>query len=211
MVNVYAVNCAALMDEAALTKALTRLDTIRTAQIKRNRHTQKRAQKAAAGLLLNHLFGDNRQPPHLTHSSRGKPYLADNRAFFSLSHTGNWVICAVAHNEVGADAQTHGDYNERVAARYFTPREIAWLNDDRNGRFSRLWTYKEAYVKFTGLGLMLPTNSFTVPTPPDGWDDTNHVCWKEYTIDNNTVHITVCCGEQSDFAPLQLLDLADIL
>ncbi len=212
MVKLYAVNSTPLTNDTTLATALTRLDPQRAAQVARQRQPQKQAQQAAAGLLLTHLFGENGQPPRLAHGSRGKPYLADNRAFFNLSHTGDWVVCAVADSEIGVDAQLHGICNDKVVARCFTSSEVAWLNDDRDGRFSRLWTYKEAYIKFTGFGLVLPMSSFTVPTPPDGWDDENHVCWKEYSLSDNTpVHIAVCCGNQTDFAPLTILPLAELL
>ncbi len=212
MVKVYAVNCTPLTNEEILATALTRLDATRTTQIARNRHPQKRAQKAAAGLLLNHLFGTDQQPPQLMHSSHGKPYLADNRSFFNLSHSDDWVVCAVANSELGVDAQIHTAYNEKIAARSFTHAEQRWLDEDPDGRFTRLWTYKEAYIKYTGFGLVLPLSSFTVPTPPDGWDSQNHVYWKEYTIPmDNPLHITVCCGEENFFSPLTILNIADIV
>ncbi len=205
----YAVCCAKLNDAAMLAAVLPRLDATRRARVTRLQHPQKKAQCAAAGLLLSHLFGQENQPPQLNHNSRGKPYLADNRAFFSLSHSDDWVVCAIADSEVGVDVQAHCAYNENVANRYFTPTEKAWLAADPDGRFSRLWTFKEAYAKFTGFGLVLPPSSYTVPTPPSGWDDTNHCFWHEYTITDNDppLYITVCCAQSASISPLIILDI----
>ncbi len=208
MTKLYAVNCAPLKNETTLSTVLPRLDNTRTARINRLQPAQKRAQCAAAGLLLTHLFGEDGRPPTLTHGSRGKPYLADNRAFFSLSHSGEWVFCAVSDSEVGMDAQGKSLYSEKIAARQFTAAERAWVNGDAT-RFTRLWACKEAYLKFTGFGLVLPMSSFTVPTPADGRDEDNHCVWKEYTLENT--HIAVCIGEETAFAPLTILTLDDML
>ncbi len=212
MVKIYAVNGTPLLDENALAAAMPRIDGVRAARIKRLRNNHARAALAAAGLLLTHLFGKDGKPPHLTHGSRGKPYLADNSAYFSLSHSGGWVICAVADSEVGADIQEKTPYNEKVAARWFTPPELAWLADDPDGRYARLWACKEAFAKLTGFGLVLPMSSFTVPTPADGRDDDNHCVWKEYRLDaEQTLFIAVCYQDKSEFAPLTVLSLDDIL
>lgn len=208
MIKVYAISCLPFFDEAAVNTALPRLDAIRRTRVLRLQNPQKRAQQVAAGWLLCHLFGKDGQPPRLTHGSRGKPYLADDKnTFFSLSHTGDWVFCAVADSEVGLDAQIGTPYNAKIAERWFTPTENAWLADDPDGRFAALWAKKEAYVKFTGFGLVLPTSSFTVPTT-DGWDEDNHCCWKEYTFcaENEHIHIAVCCGEEDTFDNITIVE-----
>ncbi len=211
MIKLYAVCCAPLQDKSALAAMLPRLDAARTARIARLQSPQKRAQCAAAGLLLTHLFGHGGQPPALTHGSRGKPYLADSRAFFNLSHSGDWVVCAVADNEVGVDAQTACPYNEKIAARHFTPAENNWLADDPDGRFARLWAAKEAFGKFTGFGLVLPPSSYTVPTPPTGRDAANRCRWAEYTLPAAPpVHIVVCGNEYEDSTPPVILNIQEL-
>ncbi len=207
MTKLYAVNCAPLKDNALLEAALPRLGNARAAKVCRLQHPQKRAQCATAGLLLTHLFGTNGQPPILAHGSRGKPYLADNRTFFNLSHSGDWVFCAVSDTEVGIDAQAVHAYNDKIAKRSFTAEEYAWVMGD-DTRFTQVWTRKEAHLKFTGFGLVLPMSSFCAPLNPDGWDEANHCCWKEYT--HGTMCITVCCGEDTDFSPLSVLPLEEL-
>ncbi len=204
MVRVYALSCAALTDEKRLDTILPHLDAVRQARVTRLQDTQKRAQCAAAGLLLTHLFGRDGQPPRLTHGSRGKPYLiGEDAPYFSLSHSGNYVFCAVADSEVGLDAQEHIPCRDKVAARWFTDPEREWLADDPDGRFAMLWAKKEAYCKFTGFGLVLPPSSFNVPCPADGWDEDNRCCWKEYTFPaDGSIAIAVCCKKQGEFADI---------
>ncbi len=212
MVRVYAVCCAALTDEERIDAVLPRLDAARRARVARLQDKQKRAQCAAAGLLLTHLFGCDGQPPRLTHGSRGKPYLmGDNAPYFSLSHSGDWVFCAIADSEVGLDAQEHTPCRDKVATRWFTDPERAWLAADPDARFAALWARKEAYCKFTGFGLVLPPSSFTVPCPADGWDEDNRCCWREYTFpDESPIAVAVCCGTKEEFADVTVLDLEEL-
>ncbi len=213
MVKVYAVNCAALMENDLLDAALPKLDATRRARVTRLQDPQKRAQCAAAGLLLTHLFGHDGQPPQLTHGSRGKPYLiGDNVPFFSLSHSGNLVVCAVADSEIGLDAQQRTPYREKVAERWFTVTERVWLAADPDGRFSALWARKEAYCKFTGFGLVLPPSSFTVPCPADGWDEDNRCCWREYALTaDEPIAVAVCCAQEDEFSDITVLEVDGLI
>lgn len=213
MVKLYAVCCAALADEERLNAILPRLDSTRQARIKRLQDAQKKAQCAAAGLLLTHLFSYDGQPPQFTHGSRGKPYLVGEDApYFSLSHSGDWVFCAVADSEVGLDAQEFRPCRDKIAARWFTDAEREWLDEDPDGRFTALWVKKEAYCKFTGFGLVLPPSSFTVPCPAAGWDEQNRCCWKEFCFPaDEPIAVAVCCGETDSFDEIVELELRAIL
>ena len=159
-------DCTPLTEETALTRALPHLDTARRAAVTRQQNGQTRAQHAAAGLLLTRCFGQAGRPPLVAHGAHGKPYLPDKSAHFSLSHTGRFVFLLTAAAPVGLDAQPIDGSRPRVARRCFTPSEQAWLSADPEQRFARLWAMKEAYLKYTGFGLVLPMSSFTVPLPP---------------------------------------------
>ncbi|WP_428096565.1 4'-phosphopantetheinyl transferase family protein [Candidatus Rariloculus sp.] len=84
----------------------------------------------------------------------GKPVCIGGPAI-SLSHSLDWVACAVAsRGVVGVDLQfpvTHIDARA-VAASYFPESECQWIGGDRN-RFFMLWTLKEAHLKAVGLGI----------------------------------------------------------
>ena len=87
----------------------------------------------------------------------GKPEILDFPKKFNLSHSGEYVICAVADGEVGADIQKWVPYKERTAERFFAPEEGKLLQElDESRRmelFYRLWARKEAYGKYTGQGI----------------------------------------------------------
>ncbi|MBD5460598.1 MAG: 4'-phosphopantetheinyl transferase superfamily protein [Lachnospiraceae bacterium] len=100
----------------------------------------------------------------------GKPYLEhDPEIFFSLSHSGEYAMCALADREIGADIQRRQDAcrGDRVAARWFAREELRYYEKARTGQersdwFCRLWAAKEAYMKLTGEGLSRETKSFFV-------------------------------------------------
>lgn len=91
------------------------------------------------------------------YGAHGKPMIADFPKHFNLSHSGDYVVCAVSDGEVGVDIQKWVPFKERTAERFFAPEEWKLLQtlpmEQRTEMFYRLWTRKEAYGKYTGLGI----------------------------------------------------------
>ncbi|MBQ2755695.1 MAG: 4'-phosphopantetheinyl transferase superfamily protein [Oscillospiraceae bacterium] len=107
----------------------------------------------------------------------GKPYFTDPEGLFvSVSHSGDYFVCALGSCPVGVDVQTHSTHRREseaekterlvnIAKRFFHPRELPLLQEDAVSRFFALWTAKESYVKLTGQGI---DNSFSQICPlPD--------------------------------------------
>ena len=74
--------------------------------------------------------------------------------FFSLSHSGGWVACAVsADTPLGLDIEVLNPARDllSLAGQAFDAGEIAWLSqlpgDERVAAFYRLWSGKEARYK----------------------------------------------------------------
>ncbi len=105
-------------------------------------------------------FLENKPPIPLAYryGENGKPYFRELPFYFNLSHSGDYVFCAVSTEEMGADIQQHcGKDIEKLARRFFSGREAAALEQagaDRKGLFYRLWARKEAYGKLTGKGVV---------------------------------------------------------
>ncbi len=108
----------------------------------------------SAGVEHTYYYNDN-----------GKPYLEngfgskDLNLYFSLSHSGEFVICAISNQEIGADIQQMKQVNyNKIISRFFTPLEYDYYNqldssEEKVTYFFKLWTRKEAYAKCTGKGL----------------------------------------------------------
>jgi len=106
---------------------------------------------------------------NIAYGTHGKPYLRDYpNVHFNISHSGQYVVCAVADRPVGIDVQVIGAYRPDVAARVCTGKELARLgaSDDPAVEFTKLWTQKEANLKMLGYGITggireLPTGDET--------------------------------------------------
>lgn len=101
------------------------------------------------------------EPLPLTYryGAKGKPYFENIPLFFNLSHSGEYVLCAVSSREVGADIQKIQSADVmKLAKRFFSEPECLVLERcesarEQQGLFFGLWSRKEAYGKLTGEGI----------------------------------------------------------
>ncbi|WP_166789541.1 4'-phosphopantetheinyl transferase superfamily protein [Cryobacterium sp. TMS1-20-1] len=101
----------------------------------------------------------------------GKPYLANIAGiYFNKSDTVGATAIAVSQYVIGIDIEKIKQFDTRIPERFFTPEESKYiLTADhvmRNERFSRVWTRKEAFVKWSGRGLSQDFRSFDVLRNP---------------------------------------------
>lgn len=125
-------------------------------------------------------------PWRIARTERGKPYFPDQpELHFSISHSGDFWVCAFSACPVGVDIQKHvkkrGESEAeaasrflKMAERFFHPEEAAWVSEAPYGRFFRIWTAKESYVKYTGTGIGGDFDRFCLApvTDPSG------SCWE---------------------------------
>ncbi len=97
-------------------------------------------------------------------SEHGKPYMQHHPVYFNVSHSGDYVALAISENNVGVDIEKLRHNKMRVARRFFSEKEIKRLqvSDNPDRDFTRLWSLKEAYLKYNGSGLTESLNTFTV-------------------------------------------------
>lgn len=112
---------------------------------------------------LRHILGMYlSRPPasiELVEGINKKPQIfnpANSGLYYNVSHSGDWILIAVARSEIGVDIEFINpafDFND-VMPDIFEPAEIAFVDQvNHAGRFFMLWTRKEALVKATGQGL----------------------------------------------------------
>lgn len=143
----------------------------RTARLK---HPAARQESLAAGLLLGWVmarWGISPDEPVMILPA-GKPVFSRrDDVFFSLSHSGRYVLCAISHERVGVDVQHMRPVNPSMARR-FHPAEQQWLSGRAKGEwedaFYRLWTRKEAWVKAVSEREMLSLSQTDVIRPLTG-------------------------------------------
>ncbi len=105
---------------------------------------------------------------------------------------------------VGVDIEYVREYDEKITNRFFTEEEQDYIKHsfDKNENFTRIWTSKEAYGKFTGNGINdgLKFSMFHDPLKP-----MNVVlpCFFEYAeknVDGEKYLYTICYGVQEEEA-----------
>jgi 4'-phosphopantetheinyl transferase len=134
------------------------------------KRAQRIAARAAVRRILARYLNVVPQALRFDYDEHGKPRLApDQRLFFNLSHSSDLGLLAVSRSgRLGVDLELVDPDRPllRIAARVFSPSErqlVADLNDaDRARVFYRLWTLKEAYLKFWGTGFSFPAAGFSV-------------------------------------------------
>ncbi len=82
----------------------------------------------------------------------GKPFAKNLPIHFSISHSNNMVICAVADKEIGIDIEKIRPIKPKAAEKFATETELEYIASNQNG-FFEIWTLKEAYFKCIGTGL----------------------------------------------------------
>lgn len=97
---------------------------------------------------------------------RGKLRLKNSELGFNISHSGAFVACAIHEGEVGIDIEEKKELSSRLFKSVLSSDErknitkgveipTKTLSKDlpMTAEFLRLWTIKEAYLKYTGEGL----------------------------------------------------------
>ena len=82
--------------------------------------------------------------------------LVDARKHFNLSHSGKYVVLAIADQEVGIDIERVRPYHEATAKKIFS-NEIQnamseLCGEEKDRIFTQLWTELEAKLKVKGIG-----------------------------------------------------------
>ena len=169
MLRVYHVSVLPLLGR----KGGEELSRYRKEKLARISNPRAYARSLGAELLLLAALqelGGPMPPLEISCGEGGKPRIAGGPEF-SLSHSGERVLCALSDEAVGADIQQLRPYNPALVRRFFTAEEGAWLEEqrERDLAFSLLWSLKESYVKLLGSGLAgVHLDSFTVELLPDG-------------------------------------------
>jgi 4'-phosphopantetheinyl transferase len=115
-------------------------------------------------------------------SPTGKPFVRDAGVHFNLSHSGNWVVAAFAEMPIGIDIeQIRESVEPGMLALALNQQELDFLKcapvDKQSFAFYRLWTRKEAVLKWLGQGLQIEPSSFAV------LDDQGQLQGQDYQIE----------------------------
>jgi 4'-phosphopantetheinyl transferase len=138
-------------------------------------------------------LGKPEQEINVIFGEKGKPRIENlPEVHFNISHSGHYVVCAVAPTEMGIDVERVRKVNLRVAERFFSPSEIHDLmqrgETERMHYFISLWTIKESYLKAVGRGLTQNLNSFTIIRSGNSYSLTGNAEAEGYGIETHSLN-----------------------
>lgn len=145
----------------------TLLDRDRQGTVLSLRNKKEKERSICAGLLLRYAYLEagygikDWQQVQIGKGVYGKPYIKGYEDFqYSLSHSGEWIVCAVDIMPVGADIQEMKSWKMQMAKRFYHADEYDRLlaikendSDRRTREFYSIWTAKESVVKWNGRGI----------------------------------------------------------
>ena len=142
--------------------------------------------------------------PEITRQERGKPcFTGDGNVHFSVSHSGGFVAVAFGESPLGIDLQQHssrGDAiarHQKLASRYFHPREQEYVASDLWEGFFRVWTAKESFVKRTGRGIDHSFHEICILPNGESWQDENGF-FRQTTLPGGYT-LTLCTEAPTDW------------
>lgn len=171
MNGIYAADLSPLQSESVFLRYYAAASENRRKKADAYKKSEDRVRSIGAeALLFAALKTRGIDRPEIAVDGYGKPFLRDGGAFFNLSHSGNFVFCAVSDAPVGCDVEEIKSVDLSLAKRWFTAEEYAAVfgAEDPTEAFFRQWTLKESYLKAIGTGLLLPLDGFTVRTKAGG-------------------------------------------
>lgn len=153
--------------ESELKRAYFMMDEARKQAVLRYRGEKDRKRTVLGELLarkaISNLLGVDRQDIAFGRYDSGKPYAKNFDVKFSISHSKDMVVCAVSRDEVGIDVELIRDIDMRITKIACTENDKSFIFGDNGStdtqdnetvlRFFKLWTAKEAYLKYCGEGI----------------------------------------------------------
>lgn len=199
MIKLYALDLSKYRD-GGWQDFLPMLPAQRRRQVDSCRFEVDRCRLACAGWLLQQALGRAGVPVSeqiFQRNQWGKPELVGrDDVFFNLSHSGNWVVCAVSDRPVGVDVELPRCSLD-LARRFFRPEELDGLEQmdwqDRRIWLNRLWTAKEAFVKTVGKGVAMGLNTFGVELTQTDARLQQEFLPRDYVLHEYTLHPCRMC------------------
>ena len=147
------VYIASVGDDSAYQRLYSSATEARKAKADALRFADDKRRCIAAEALLRHALKEQGICDFQVRTEEnGKPYLQGLPVHFSISHSGEYVLCAISSQSVGCDIQQIKQPDLKLARRYFSSGEVKLL-ESAPEFFHRLWVLKESLGKALGCGL----------------------------------------------------------
>ncbi len=197
MAEYFLKNVSSLPDPAADAAALYGIPDRRKRHILKYRNAIDRKLSLGAWRLMEAVLGKyGFSADNVITDANGKPLCEG--ICFNISHSGEYVLCAVSEAPVGCDIEKAENAPFEITDSVFLPSERKYIaeaqsDEDKSRRFFRLWTMKESYIKMTGEGLgeFLPRIEINPEKRTITRDSTAVKC-KLFNVSYGNYEISIC-------------------
>lgn len=170
MLRLYYGHIKLVKNQQVFDKWLKKMDSKRREKVLQCKNEADRQRSLLAGILLQFGVGNDRERKQI---------------FYSISHSGDYVICVLSDRKVGIDienkfrsifAENKEEQMNKIAKRCFTMgEEIEYFSTEGEEKVDvllRFWTRKESYSKAVGKGLGMDFSSIDTQKMDDlFWSD----------------------------------------
>lgn len=168
MTEVYLMQASVFADETLFRKGMQLVSAERAEKIRNFKNPAVARLSLGAGVLLAVVLekhGRKWEQDAIIQGEYGKPFLPNTDFHFSLSHSGEYALCAVSDAPVGVDLQKVKETIPSKTKRILSSEEEQYLqtlpDTQKIEWFYRLWSRKESLIKWDGRGLRLPLSEFS--------------------------------------------------
>ena len=109
-----------------------------------------------AGILIYQNMGDIESK--IKYNKYGKPYLEEEKKYFNISHSGDYVVFVKDEKNIGIDIERISERNLDIIKYAFNDKEIGLIDGDIK-KLTKLWTIKESVYKASGVDKYLDFKS----------------------------------------------------
>ena len=150
-----------------------------------------------------------KEPFHYIAAPGGKPRLEGHpEIHFNISHCAACAACALGDAPVGIDAENRFPWKESLATRICHPLERERLRklepEEQEQWLNRIWSRKESYLKYLGIGIRRDLREFQVWEEEEGQESAcqkhridGETCFFRET--QNSLYTLTVCGREALF------------
>lgn len=133
---------------------------------------------------------------------------------FNVSHGGGWVVCAWDKTQIGVDVEKIRQASfEGICSQFHPEEQKRFSVPHEAGLFTRIWTLKESYAKYSGKGLFMPMDSFQVYESENGdgtWrvkEDRDVCLWQAELPGESILSV---CALAAGYMNLHMMEISDL-
>lgn len=177
-IAVYLADIRPLFQESLQKRAYALVGEERRRKADACRTPEAKAASLAAGFLAAFALRENGYGHcTVTYAGEGRPLVktspGEPSVYISLSHSGDYAVCALALRPVGVDIQKMQPVRTGMLRHFFTREQRTAFQERFGGEkepflpeaaqkaFLRCWAAKESYMKLTGIGMAMGFDRIT--------------------------------------------------